>query len=84
MILTLADGSKREIPDDLMAKFIAENGQPIQPKPADFFRQALAPTSKEEYIKLCGFNQFIDLYIPELNRFLSARLASMAETPAAK
>lgn len=71
------DAGKREIPDDLFQKFIAEHGKPVLPSAEDFYSTALAPTSKEEYIKLCGANNFVDLYVTELNRFLAARLGSL-------
>jgi hypothetical protein len=77
MIFTLPTGEKREVADADVADFIARSGKPVMPTPADNYAQALAPTTKEEYIKLCGFNQFVELYVPEINRFNAARLAAI-------
>jgi hypothetical protein len=77
MIFTLPTGEKREVADADVAEFIAKSGKPVMPTPADSYAQALAPTTKDEYVKLCGFNQFVDLYLPEINRFNAARLAAM-------
>lgn len=79
MIFNLPDGTKREVPDDVMSKFISENGKPLVPGKEDFYRTALSQVTKEEYIKLCGVNPYIDLYIPELNRFLAARLNAVLD-----
>lgn len=77
MIFTLPNGEKREVADSEVSEFIAKSGKPVLPTPNDNYAEALAPVTKEEYIKLCGFNQFVDLYVPEINRFNAARLKGL-------
>jgi hypothetical protein len=73
MQVTLPDGRKMEIPDEVMAK----NATPINPTRADYINEALAHTNPEEYARLLGANQFVQLYTAEINRFLTARRDSL-------
>lgn len=81
MIVTLPSGEKRELDDTAFSTFVTEHGKPLVPKPADYYAQALAPLTKDEYTRLCGPNNFIEVYIIEINRVMAARLSALTKPP---
>jgi hypothetical protein len=79
MTIITHNGEKREIDDAAYAEFISKHSKPAALTAHDYYQKALVPTGKDEYVKLLGTNQFVDLYVAEINRFLAARAASMAQ-----
>lgn len=84
MIITLPSGEKRELDDLAFSEYVEKHSKPVVLTPADYYTKALSPLTKDEYIRLCGSNNFIDVYITEINRVMAARLSALTKpTPAA-
>lgn len=81
MILNLPDGTKREVDDAKLADFLAQHGKIPEPTAADYYAKALMVSTKAEYTDRCGPNQFADLHVAEVNKFMAARLAALIKSP---
>ena len=68
------DGEIREVDQKDFAEFVEKKTKVAVPLPADVIKKALEPCTRDEYVGLLGDNPYRDIYLPEINRFLSARL----------
>lgn len=67
------DGQIREVDQKDFEEFVEKKTKPAASSPADFLKKALEPATRDEYVGLLGDNPYKDIYLPEINRFLSAR-----------
>jgi hypothetical protein len=68
------DGETREVDQKDFAEFVEKKTKVATPLPSDVIKKALEPCTRDEYVGLLGDNPYKDIYLPEINRFLFARL----------